>query len=527
MKRLYIFLLAPLLLASVVNAQTLSDYYGGSLPSIAWRTPLAVEAGISNYSGTYSQNILLLNFLLTKPKSDPILGANPDTGTGGYNPVTGYISRTTQFVSAVATTIPVVATTDKSGNQIALNKISSAATVKVYMNLEPGTSKEEPIICTGITTTSWTGCTRGIAFQGSSESASTTATSHNAGAAIIITNIAQFYNQYVSVDGNQTINNSKLFSTIPGATSSTAIPSTGGQFATKYYADNIAAGGFSASNVSTTLGLLVTGTIPEQVGINASSTTGMAFDSSGKLYQKTSSTLGISSNSNGLYLVTTTPLTFSAPLTFTATTTLATTTIASSTITQLNLGGQNANTLITGANADLLHIHNYNKLIIASTTPTTTSSNTSAYSLLTFTMPANAMETNNILHVRILGSLQYPSVGGGGAGASFFMTYGGVQVATSSFRLISTASGPNAGVIDFYFAAASSTNAQSSWTDGNFVGASTGGAITGMKFSNYQSPLSINTTLSATVITSLQFSQADAALLFNYEGGYAELLQKF
>lgn len=254
MKRFIIFLataLAALLIPFAARAETLTTFFG-VLPTLSVRSVYAQEAGIRNYTGTYEQNVKLLAYLKAQkePKVEAVLGANPDTGLGGYTPVSGYQSRTTQFISAAATTIPVVSTKDPSGNQIALNKISSAATVKVYMNLEPGTSKQEPIICTGLTATTWTGCTRGIPYQGGSEtSSSTIATSHNAGASIIITNISQFYNEYVSVDGSQTINATKTFSNLPLGPTST--PTNQQQFITLYqFQQATSTGGINGSQTA-------------------------------------------------------------------------------------------------------------------------------------------------------------------------------------------------------------------------------------------------------------------------------------
>lgn len=218
---------------------------------------------------------------------------NPEEQLGaGYTPVTGYVSKTTSYVSPTATTIPVVSTKDPSGQQIQLANISSSTVVKVYMNLEPGTPNQEPIMCTGLTASSWINCTRGLPFQGASETGSSTLQkAHNAGSAIIITNIGQSYNQFISLDGDQTVNGIKNFTQFPTFNTSTQSPVSDGQFATKYYVDQVGAGGFTCANVSSTLGLQCTGSAPEKVGINASSTTGMAFDSAGRLYQKIDSTL--------------------------------------------------------------------------------------------------------------------------------------------------------------------------------------------------------------------------------------------
>src|SRR3990167_9427041 len=236
-----------------------------------------------------------------------LYGIKKDEIFGAYTPVTGYQSRTTQFISASATTIPVVSTNDKAGNAIVLSQISSSGTVKVYMNLAPGTSLEEPVICTGVTSVSWTGCTRGVSFQGSSEAASTSLQkAHNAGTPIIITNIGQFYNQYVAVDGSQIINGIKTFTSFPIVTSSTGIPSAANMLATKYYVDDVGAGGFTANNVSNTQGTFALGTSPETVGIKASSTQGAIIGSDGYFYQQASSTTGLSNTSTGTYIVTST-----------------------------------------------------------------------------------------------------------------------------------------------------------------------------------------------------------------------------
>ena len=73
----------------------------------------------------------------------------------------------------------------------------------------------------------------------------------------------------------------------------------------KDYTDYVGAGGFTSANVSTTRGLSVDGSVPEKVGMNVSTTLGGAFDSSGKYYQKLQTNGGILTDSNGLYITTT------------------------------------------------------------------------------------------------------------------------------------------------------------------------------------------------------------------------------
>ena len=154
--------------------------------------------------------------------------------------------------------------------------------------------------CTGVTATTWTGCVRGLSFQGGSLAASTTlAFAHNAGYSIVISNVGQFYTEYVSRTGNQDVYDIKTFYSYPKFATTSTLPTQGNEFATKTYVDGVGAGGFTASNVSTTRGLSVDGSSPERVGINASTTRALAFDSDGKIYVNASTTQGLTFGSSG------------------------------------------------------------------------------------------------------------------------------------------------------------------------------------------------------------------------------------
>lgn len=220
---------------------------------------------------------------------------------GGYTPVTSYEARTTSYVSASASTIPVSTLSDKAGNSIDISLISPSESPKVYFSIGPGTSREEIVYCTGKSSTAWTGCVRGLSFQGGDETPSSTlAVAHNAGEKVIMTDVGQFFNQYVSTVGNQAVQGIKTFFSFPQASSSFAVPTSTAQFVTKYYVDSVGAGGFTSSNVSSTLGLqAITSGIPACpsaaacVGINASSTTALTFDPAGRLQISASTTGGI------------------------------------------------------------------------------------------------------------------------------------------------------------------------------------------------------------------------------------------
>lgn len=375
-KLFFLFVLAFFLAApSLAAEETLTSYFNNHLPSVSERIPLAEGCGIDKYQGTFEQNKSLLTCLKNQ---DEQLGQNlpqvvptvsPEGLVGqGYTPITGYQSRTSQFISSSATTIPVVSTKDKNEVQIALANISSSGTVKIYLNLAPGTSREEPIMCTDLTPTSFTGCTRGLVFQGASESTSSTiAVSHNAGTPIIITNIGQFYNQYVSIDGDQVIQNQKTFAgDVIFATSAIKI---GNQTTAKnkvIYANNgsstipflqynestqqwqISNDGLTTLNLvsstgsglsaSTTKGIFITNSL---IGINASSTAGLTFDVAGNLYVLTSSTLALGFDSGGRI------------------------TINTSTLRSL--------IATTTPTADMIPIQNNNQIVWTTTTPTSSS----------------------------------------------------------------------------------------------------------------------------------------------------------
>jgi hypothetical protein len=168
-------------------------------------------------------------------------GYKLETKLLGYTPTTGYSERLTQSITNVATTIYVSSVVDRDNIALPLSAIN-----KGYFTIEAGTAREEAIVCTGVSTLtpSLTGCTRGLLATGSSEAGTGLKYSHNAGSRIIMTNIAQFYSNYVDTTTNQTIAGIKTFTSSPIA----PIPTTNTQVAIKSYVDGVAiAGGANAS----------------------------------------------------------------------------------------------------------------------------------------------------------------------------------------------------------------------------------------------------------------------------------------
>lgn len=155
---------------------------------------------------------------------------------------TGYTSKLTASITSSASTIQVASVKDING--VTLPCLPSN---KCYFNIEPGTSRQEPVVCTGVSGTSFTGCTRGLVATGASETGSTTLQyAHNAGVSIIMTNVAQFYNGFVDVStdqtvgGNKTITGSSTFITAP-VLNSYIPPSNNLELVPKQYADSLVA----------------------------------------------------------------------------------------------------------------------------------------------------------------------------------------------------------------------------------------------------------------------------------------------
>lgn len=269
---IFLFALGSLLVAKILASPKMVDSWKEQIASDGSKWEIQLGSGKIRPLGDFNKD------------GERLFGS-------GYSPVTGFQTQTTNRVSAIATSIPVASVTDKAGNAINPALISSSSTVRMYFNFEPGTSREEPFYCTGISGLNLTPCVRGIAFQGSDlTSSSTIAQAHNAGSSIIMTNLGSFYgNEFVATSGNQTKYGVLTFDSFPVTSSTTALCTSNDQFCNKFYIDNVGAGGFTAANVSTTLGLLATGSVPEKVGINASSTasnTGgfLKFNATGQIY---------------------------------------------------------------------------------------------------------------------------------------------------------------------------------------------------------------------------------------------------
>lgn len=225
----------------------------------------------------------------------------------GFTVATDYQKTLSSPMTSSQSFVPVTSLTLKDGNILSMSTLGSV----VFLTLEPGATNEEIAACTTIDSVNkqFTGCTRGLAFSGTSTApVAANQKTHSSGATVVMSNVHYVYQQFIDKDGTtQYVTSTVVFNTFPQASSTTAIPSSASQLATKYYVDTVGAGGFTSNNVSSTLGLqAILSGIPNCpsgaacVGINASSSGGLSFyPGTGAAYVSVSST---PSDSLGGYL---------------------------------------------------------------------------------------------------------------------------------------------------------------------------------------------------------------------------------
>ena len=155
-------------------------------------------------------------------------------------------------ISTSDTSITLTSFNFPDGSAITSSDIGSVQ----YGTLEPGTTREESISFTGFTTNAdttvtLTGVTRGLGFGASDSYAeqSDLKVQHGAGATLILSNTAAFYNDFVNKHNDETMTG---FLSVPTPTSDT-------HAATKAYVDAAALGGATIDNV------IVAGTAGESV----------------------------------------------------------------------------------------------------------------------------------------------------------------------------------------------------------------------------------------------------------------------
>ena len=228
----------------------------------------------------------------------------------GYSVVSDYQTTLSSSMTTTQSTIAVSSMATTDGHTLTMSDLGS----KVFLTIEPtSSSKKEIVMCTGISSSTWTGCTRGLAFYGTSTaSVSANRKKHSAGSIIIISNVHYVYEQLVDKDTSETITGDKTYSgnidfSVNLPTIPTATPTTSDQIASKQYVDDVGAGGFTSSNIGDGKTLRANGTSPETMDIATSTSEMASFDiENGYFVVSTSTGEKIDTHWNDRYNATTT-----------------------------------------------------------------------------------------------------------------------------------------------------------------------------------------------------------------------------
>jgi len=129
-------------------------------------------------------------------------------GQLGFSVATRYKTTLSTSMTSVQTTLPVSSLVTQDNHALTMGDLGS----KVFLTVEPGGNKEEIIMCTGILSSSWTGCTRGLAFYGTSTaSVAANQKTHSAGSVVIMSNVHYVYDEAVDKDAAETIGGNKTY----------------------------------------------------------------------------------------------------------------------------------------------------------------------------------------------------------------------------------------------------------------------------------------------------------------------------
>lgn len=233
MKKLLILL--ALLIAVPVQAATVVR--GDTLSSIASRF------------GTTWQELWNLN---PEIKNPDLIYVGQEINTSekfgsGYSVATGYEKNLRVPMTSAQSYVPVTSFLLKDGTSLTIASLGD----KVFLTLEPGTAREEIVMCTtqDVPGLDWETCTRGLAFSGTSTSAvAANAKTHAAGSKVVMSNVHYVYEQYLdtngkdqTVAGNKTATGTWTYQILPLIPTTT--PTIDTQVASKYYVDNTISAG--------------------------------------------------------------------------------------------------------------------------------------------------------------------------------------------------------------------------------------------------------------------------------------------
>lgn len=328
MKKLLIVI--PILIAIGATAVVASVWQYGSYQD---RAEMAAMCGIFGYRGTAQQN-------LSKEVQDCF-----KTFSGeylGFSVITRYRTTLSSSMTSSQTTIPVSSMKTFDGDTITMAMLGS----KVYLTVEPGSNREEIIKCTGISGSSWTGCTRGLAFSGTDESSVVAnRKAHNAGSTVVISNVHYVYEELIDKDSNNT-STAKIISKDMLATSTMCLYDTNYCFRVndgmiQWTVDNFTNSyNFTSSTISqlTASSTRAIGVTDSKIHLNISDDGGLAFDSSTG-YLETLLNNSITSGTDGLAVNTSTDFTWTGSNSFTGNNSFTSTTTFTGNMSYRGFGG--------------------------------------------------------------------------------------------------------------------------------------------------------------------------------------------
>lgn len=119
-----------------------------------------------------------------------------------------------------------------------------------YATIEPGTTREESISFTGLTSTTLTGVTRGLRFDAPYTQDTSLRVAHGAGAVLVLSNTVSFYDNFVNKNNDETYAETLTFTApnYPKMDSVANDPTDDEQLATKDYVDKTAGGAAVSKN---------------------------------------------------------------------------------------------------------------------------------------------------------------------------------------------------------------------------------------------------------------------------------------
>lgn len=408
-----------------------------------------------------------------------------DIQLGIFNPVGGLTYRLQTSAGSADTSINLSSLKNRSEIALTMTLIDSDIG---YGTLSPQTSRSEFISFSGITqnsngTAQLTGVTRGLSDFAPFTASTTLRERHPGQSIFILSDSPQLFEEYAKRRNNETIIGRWLFS-------STSIPeldaqtnaTTSEQFVTFNQLNNVTSQGAATSSET------IAGIIEQATQIEMASST--AFDANNphtiNSENATSTPSGTSqaglfvpvSLNNGklhqLWLDLTEAFSFSGIFTSTGTTTVATATEAGFSIfgvtffkgvgtTTLDFSGTAANNssstvMSTDASGKVSHVP-LSRLLFSKTTDVTVTA-ASETSVASFSVPANALGTDGILHGRVYFSVM--DFNGALSNVIIRAKYGSTYIASTTAA--SAESSDHNGVFDFYMSAAGATNSQNSHT---------------------------------------------------------------